>query len=145
MAGQIRTLVTEIEERLKSIAEFQKGKAFHVVSEEDLIDETRVLTYPAVGVVYEGLRPAGGNENGLSTRAGFAIVVLTSDKWPTGVDAKGTSLDLLDLIRSKFRDGRPSTGHKWKFEFEGPARSKNAKVLIWVQRWSTPVQLTQGL
>lgn len=145
--AQINDILTTVESALKTIAEFNGGKVFHVVSEDDLMSESRHVVYPAVAVIYEGMRPAGPHESGLAVRAGFSIVLLTQDKFPVPVDSKRPAVDILDRIRRLFRVNAtsPATpGNKWKFEFEGPAASRSNKVLVWVQRWSIPLQLSQS-
>lgn len=145
-ASKIRETLDFIKSKLLTLSSVGPGKVFTVVNEADLMSDSRLVTYPAVGVVYEGMRGGGSNGpshvTGLSAVASFALIVLTQDKFPIGQDTKPGGIDLLDQIRGLFKDQKGPTGHSWKFEFESPVESRNNTVLVWVQRWSIPILLT---
>lgn len=144
-ASKIREVMTYLNQQLNTLASIGPGKVFTVVDEADLLSDARLATYPAIGVIYEGMRSNGdggpSHRMGLSATASFAIVLLTSDKFPVGHDTKLTGLDLLDQIRDLLKDTKGPTGHTWRFEIESPVESRSNKVLVWVQRWSIPIQL----
>lgn len=127
--------------------------AFHALTEEELMDKAKVLQYPAAGVIYEGMR--GGGDSGKAThRVGLSadltvsLVILYNSKavlGQTAMDAlKLEALELLDLIRNTIRDTRGPSQHFWRFISEAPALEKNG-VVLYIQRWSLPVKLSQGL
>ena len=133
--------VEDLKAHLTSLSSFQ-GKTFEVYSEAELMDRSKGLMFPAAGVVYEGMRaiPESDKEShkvGISCELVAAIMVIQK---PEIKDAKKRPLSLLDSIREEILGKRSPTGHFWKFVVEAAAVEKSGAV-IWLQRWSTPVQL----
>lgn len=130
---------------LQSIADLQ-GKAFHLVTEDELFDRSKMLNFPTAGVVYGGMTkrdPQKATHNiGLSAVLVAHVVVY----YPTKVGIGQTSVDaqkprvllLLDQIRTGLMDTRAPGGKFWEFVSEAPAAEKNG-VVVWMQTWQTPV------
>jgi len=136
-------------EKMRSTGEFgtNAGKevVFSVYSEEDLMDKTKYVRFPAVGIMYEGLRD--GNRD--STKQGYAadctiaVVLLMDGKSVGGLDQKNEAARILDAMRHAFKDNfqKSPSGHKWRFVSEMSA-GQISNLLVYVQRWSCPVLLT---
>lgn len=136
--------IDDVEARLKTLTSMQ-NKVFHVYSEDELLDETKGLVFPCLGVVYDGMR--AGPETGSTSKQGISgvltvtiLMFFRSDVHATQ-DPKDTAAALLDQCRALFRaNPRSPSGHYWQFNLESPVGGKKG-VLTYVQRWSTPVQL----
>ena len=123
------------------------GKVVVAYDENDLLDVLKgVKSYPAVGIVYEGMRsmPEGGPTArvGLSCEVilGFVLVERGDEIHATN-QKKVRAIEYLDAMRSQFIDQRSTvTKHFWHFMVEAPAALRSGTV-CWVQRWSLPVQL----
>lgn len=143
----INALITS----LQSVAGLN-GKTFHILTEAELMDRSRLIPSPSVGVLYEGMRSTGTgggtHRTGLSAELSAALVVYYRNATPlgqAGMDAqKPVAIEMLDAIRNQLRDTRGPGGHYWRFLSESPALEKDGLV-VWIQRWSTPVMLSQGL
>lgn len=133
---------------LQSIAELGNGKVMSILSEDDLMNKAKLVPFPAAGLVYEGMRSRAEvqvtQKVGLSVDLGISIVVFYRPDFPAGTDMKNEALMLLDKIRNKIKGTTAPGGKKWRFVAEVPAVEK-AGVVVWIQRWSTPVMLTEGL
>lgn len=127
------------------------GKVFHVYSEEELMDKTKGITFPAVGIVYEGMRAVPESSTnaeaakvshrlGVSAELVAAVMILQRPDNISAADTKTPALSLLDDIRQEIHGSKSPSGHWWRFIVEASAQEKNG-VVIWLQRWSTPVQL----
>jgi hypothetical protein len=123
------------------------GKVFHVYSEEELMDKTKGITFPAVGIVYEGMRAVPEDSDKKSVKMGVsaelvaAVMLIQRPDSISAADTKTPTMNLLDDIRQEIMGSKSPSGHWWKFVVEASANEKNG-VVIWLQRWSTPVQLT---
>lgn len=122
------------------------GKVFHVYSEEELMDKTKGITFPAVGIVYEGMRAVSEDSDKKSVKMGVsaeliaAVMLIQRPDNISAADTKTPTMNLLDDIRQEIMGSKSPSGHWWKFVVEASANEKNG-VVIWLQRWSTPVQL----
>lgn len=124
------------------------GKVFHVYSEEELMDKTKGITFPAVGIVYEGMRAVNegagdarvSHKLGVSAELIAAVMLIQRPDNISAADTKTPTMNLLDDIRQEIMGSKSPSGHWWKFVVEASANEKNG-VVIWLQRWSTPVQL----
>lgn len=122
------------------------GKVFHVYSEEELMDKTKGITFPAVGIVYEGMRAVPEDSDKKSVKIGVsaeliaAVMLIQRPDNISAADTKTPTMNLLDDIRQEIMGSKSPSGHWWKFVVEASANEKNG-VVIWLQRWSTPVQL----
>jgi hypothetical protein len=118
------------------------GKAFSIVTEEDLLDTSKYLKLPAVGIMYEGMQETGDpSRQGMMADCRIAIVLVIDGSVIGNADRKNEAIDTLDAIRREIRMTRPPSQHKWRFLSETPLGLVGS-VLIYVQRWSTPVALT---
>lgn len=140
--------VTDLKNHLAQL--IAAGKVFHVYSEEELMDKTKGITFPAVGVVYEGMRAVNegvsgearaSHKLGVSCELVAAIMLIQRPDNISAADTKTPTLAMLDDIRQEIMGSKSPSGHFWKFVVEASAQEKNG-VVIWLQRWSTPVQLT---
>lgn len=123
-----------------------EGKTVIVYNEDDLVDKTRTIkSYPALGIVYEGMRsrPEDGEtwKVGVSGEIVMAFVVIDQGEGMQQASVKKTrAIDYLDAMRDQFMGQRSTvTGHFWHFLVESPAELRTGMV-CWIQRWSVPVQ-----
>lgn len=146
IASQIITQAIAV---LQSIAQLQ-NKVVFVYDDDDLADKLKgVKTYPAVGIIYEGMRAvmtpgesykATTGKLGMSAELVISFVIAQQPETIVATDAKTPVIILLDAIRSSMMGTRSATGHLWRFVVEAPA-VKSKGLAFWVQRWSVPVQL----
>lgn len=145
--------VADVESVLQSIAKL-KHKVMEVYSDDELLDSTKPLMYPAVGVTYEGMvsrheRPGTGQYGSLQQgiSAELIISILLLDQYSTatmGSNIKKKAPAVLDDIRDLMVGRTAPTGHRWRFVAEASAVPKKGTV-IWAQRWACPVQLISSL
>jgi hypothetical protein len=123
------------------------GKVVVAYDENDLLDVLKgVRSFPAVGIVYEGMRSA--SEEGPTARVGLSaeivlgfVLVERGDEIHRTGEKKVRAIEYLDAMRYQFSAKKSTvTGHFWKFMVESPAALRTGAV-CWVQRWSLPVQL----
>ena len=135
--------IADIETVLQSIAKL-KGKVLQVYSEDELLDKTKPIAFPAAGVTYEGMRAVGEagstHKVGISAEVVLSIILVETFSNVSSANTKKLSPPILDAIREGMMARRSPTGHFWKFIVEAAAKPANGTVL-WVSRWSTPVQL----
>jgi hypothetical protein len=123
------------------------GKVVVAYDENDLLDVLKgVKSYPAVGIIYEGMRsmsePGPTAVVGLSCEIilGFVLVERGDEIHRTG-QKKVRAIEYLDAMRLQFMGKKSDiTKHFWHFVVESPAALRTGAV-CWVQRWSLPVQL----
>lgn len=151
--GIAQSCIDQIDAALQSIAKLT-GKVLQVYTEAELLDKTKLVTLPAAGVMYEGMRAVseGQQANAVKTthRVGItAELVLSIMIIETGGNVTGTantkrlSTALLDLVRDRLMATKSPSGHNWRFIVEAAAEPKNGAV-FWIQRWATPVMLIPG-
>ena len=132
--------------KVAEVAELEK-RVFYVASEEEVVERTKGMTYPCVGVVYHGI--VATEEMGASGKSGDSANLMVSlmlffRQSTTAVnDPKDAGVELLDEIRQLILRTRSPTGHFWKLQLEVPVEGRRG-VLLYLQRWSTPVQLTSS-
>jgi hypothetical protein len=123
------------------------GKVVIAYDEDDLLDALKgVRSYPAVGIVYEGMRSMP--EVGPTAKVGVSVEVVVSfvliQQGPaiSASDQKRTkAIDYLEQMRNQFLNQKSTvTSHFWKFMVEAPVTMKGGMV-VWSQRWSVPGQL----
>lgn len=128
------------------------GKVVVAYDENDLLDVLKgIRNYPAVGIVYEGMRSQSEETKdtakvGLSCEIvlGF-VLVEAGDEIHNTHQKKTRAIDYLDAMRFKFMGQRSTvTKHYWHFLVEAPAALRTGAV-CWVQRWTLPVQLPHDL
>jgi hypothetical protein len=143
MINAAQLCVADVELVLQSIASL-KGKVLNVYSEEELTTSTSAMSYPACGVVYEGMRSV--SEEGSTSKTGnsceLVVSVLLVDMYGAVAKTavKKNAAPILDAIRDSMMGRKSPTGHKWRFVVEAAASPKQG-IVLWVQRWSCPVQL----
>lgn len=123
------------------------GRVVVAYNEDDLIDVLKgIRNFPAVGIVYEGMRSLGEQGStakmGLSCEGVFGVVLVErSDEIHASIQKKTRAIDYLEVMRNQFLGHKSTaTGHFWKFMVESPAALKSGTV-CWVQRWGLPIQL----
>lgn len=129
-------------EAIRKVPGFEQ-RTFVVYSEDEILKETKGMAYPCIGVIYEGMRsiPEAGetNKQGVSGELVCSVLLFFKQDTRATLDAKETALETLDVVRKAIRVDRAPSGHKWKFQLETPVDGK-AGVLVYLQRWATPVQ-----
>lgn len=123
-----------------------RGRVFHVYSEEELVERTKGLSFPCVGVVYDGIRSVGepGKDTGKmgsSAELVVSIMIFFRQETKAKTDPKESVVSQLDSIRSKLLRTKSPAGHFWRFQIEAAVAGKEG-VLTYLQRWATPVQLS---
>lgn len=123
------------------------GRVVIAYDENDLLGVLRgIRSFPAVGIVYEGMRSSP--EQGATGKIGLSaeivlgmVLVEQGDDIQRTVHRKIRAIEYLDAMRSQFMGERSeATHHFWRFMVEAPAALRSGTV-VWVQRWSLPVQL----
>ena len=137
--------VNDILARAKATGKFgAKGdeKVFFVYAEEDLFNKAKLVKFPAVGIMYEGIRSNGKDSGtGMASDCYVAIAVLVNAGSIGAADQKNEAASILDALRDGIKLSKAPSSHKWKFVSETPAGEING-ALVYVQRWSCPVILT---
>ncbi len=143
MKIQANACVDDLESKVQLVAEF-KTRTFTVYSEDELIEKTKGIGYPCVGIIYNGItsQPEVGatQKIGGSGEIIVSLLVMFRQNTIAKVDPKEQIIGKLDQIRSKIMCTKSPTGHFWKFQMEIPVVGKSG-LLAYVQRWATPVQL----
>lgn len=124
------------------------GKVVVAYDENDLLDVLKgVRSFPAVGIIYEGMRSLSEESNstakvGLSCEVVLGCVLVErGDEIHRTQEKKVRAIEYLDAMRYQFMGQRSTvTQHFWHFMVESPAALRTGAV-CWVQRWSLPVQL----
>lgn len=132
----------DLEEKVRGLRTFGR-KIFAVYSEEDLLDKSKLLQLPAVGLMYGGIVAEGNQDRSRQGLMGtlHLSVVLIIDANTVSLDRKDEAANYLDTIRSAILTTCSPTGHKWRFVSETPL-GKVGGVLVYAQRWSTAAPLT---
>lgn len=135
--------IDDLEARIKTIPTI-KDRVFHVYSEEELVERTKGLSFPCVGIVYDGMMaiPEQGSSAKIGASAELVATVMIFFRQDTKAksDPKDATVALLDEIRGKILATRSPTRHHWRFKLEAAVEGKQG-VLTYVQRWATPAQL----
>lgn len=132
--------IDNLQATLRTIPEVA-SKNWSVVSEDDLFDKAANLSFPCMGVVYEGLRSSSSPEKAGKTAVITCSIYLLYKSGNIGkIDYKPKAVLMLDDLRDKIMDTQSPSGHKWQFGFESPAEDMH-KALVYYQRWSAVVIL----
>lgn len=136
--------IEDLEARVEQIPAL-KGRVFHVYSEEELVERTKGLSFPCVGIVYDGMmaipEPKPTAKIGGSAELVATVMIFFRQDTKAKNDPKDQTVALLDQIRGKILATRSPTQHLWRFKLEAAVEGKQG-LLTYVQRWATPVQLT---
>lgn len=118
-------------------------KIFTVYSEKDLLDKTKMIKFPAVGIMYEGIMSGAPDPSrqGMGGELKVALTLLLDGKSIGNLDRKNDAATLLDAMRAAIRLTRSPSHHPWKFDSEVPAGQVGG-LLVYIQRWTTVVPLT---
>lgn len=137
--------IEDIKGKIKTVPSVAKN-IHHIYSEDDIVTLTKGLSYPCVGVLYDGIRSSP--EQGATSKQGLSAEIVCSVMLffraasnVASKDSTSEALQLLDSIRDSIKGQRSPTGHFWRFQMEAALGGKNS-VLIYIQRWAAPVQLT---
>lgn len=135
----------EVEEAVQSVAHF-KDRTMFVYDEGDLSNKIRgVVKFPAVGIVYEGIRSVDAQKpNSLGSSVELIVSLMVVNKLENTMvatsDGKTPALLYLGQLRRALLDRRSPTGHHWRFLVEAPAKPSQG-LTFWIQRWSVPLML----
>lgn len=120
-------------------------KIVYMYDQDELLDAKKQLGFPAVGIVYVGLRGKDdSSRSGLAAEIVCDIYLLGAESCTSkliGADQKPSTTSLLDNIRNEIKCNVAPGQRKWKFVFEQPVQFTQ-DVLAYVQRWSITVVLT---
>lgn len=152
MADPVTDAANEILARIEADVPAVVDRTVYVYGLDDMLDLTRKLKYPAIGIVYLGLigKPDSA-KLGLAATLTFDIYVVGGEQCrdrTTG--AKVTTTALLHDVRNALKGtecrvfDRIGGKRKWTFVQESPVMIQDDKVdyLGYRQRWSTTVVLT---
>lgn len=127
-----------------------KGKVYHIFGEAELRAKTKGVSYPAVGVIYDGLRtvpvppgsPSQASSGGgpLTCEMSFTIMLFLRLQPIALDDPKEAATTQIDLVRRNIIRKRAPSGHFWRFQLEVSAPN-DTKSVAYLQRWNTTVQL----
>lgn len=143
-----RDVVAEVLEDVKSkimaLPKF-KDKVGHIYTYEELVDKSKNVSFPALGIIYEGLRAERGENAGksasvVSSSIVVSLILLTDSDNKLGGLPKMKAHEYLALTRNALNNKPSPSGHKYRFIVEAPASEKGTKVM-WVQRWSVAAQI----
>ncbi len=127
------------------------GKVWHIYSEDELKVKTKGIIIPAIGVIYDGLRPiqaantpspqqgsmGGGAQSSEMT---FTIIALLRLQPIALDDPKAAAITQIDAMRRGILRQKSPSGHFWRFQLEVSAPNGKDSV-AYIQRWNTTVQL----
>lgn len=135
--------INEMMEKLKTLPGVN-NRVFYIYSEDEIEAKTKGLSFPCIAVIYDGIRSTDGGgaseKVGVSASLTLSILYLFRQNTLAMEDPKSEALKMLDAARPLIR-GRSSSGHKWRFLVESPLSGGKAGVQVYLQRWSTPVQM----
>ncbi len=147
MTAIVKRTIADLKTRLQAVPSLAT-KIFHVYSEDELMDQTKQLRLPAVGIVYGGM----GTNTDISTQRqqsspinasaimDFNLIIMVQQSTMHGIRQEDQALDLLDEVRDTLQGQKGPSNHPYRFEIEGSAELRKGTV-VWVQRWTNPVQL----
>lgn len=135
--------IEDIEKKIKSVAAVG-NRVFHVASEAEIVEKTKGLAYPCVGVIYTGMTAISetGSTSKLGQSAELVVTVLLFFKKDSRAtnDPKESTVAVLDSIRKNIMATKSPSGHYWRFKVEA-AVDGGESLMTFMQRWATPVQL----
>lgn len=117
---------------------------YHINAEEDVVEITKGMQFPCVGVIYEGMRAVTDNPQKMGVSAEIVCALMVFDRAGPSFAAKdmvATSLILMDDIRNTIKLTKSPTGHFWGFQMEASMGSHKG-ILAYIQRWTTAAILS---
>jgi hypothetical protein len=137
----VLSLVSDLKTKIKYIPSLG-NRVVVVANLEDLAAQTSRLPKPAVGIMYEGARSVSKEvQPGVSAEAVFSLILVTDGGGLSKtVDMDSPAHATLDYLRLAVHGTRSPAGHYWRWNLEAPAAAKGT-FEIWLQRWSTPIQV----
>lgn len=140
----IQRVVDDLKGVLQSIAQLH-DKNLQVLSVDELLDKSKNVALPAVGVIYEGMRAVGEpgkdtNRHGQSAEAVFMVVVAGHPSTNKEPSIKASTLALLGQIRNALKTRKSPTNHIYRFLVEVPEKEVG-NTILWSQRWSLPIPM----
>lgn len=150
MNNPIAALVDDLKTQIETVELVQKKVLKWTDLETLIASDFSKLTSPAITIAYEGLRSTDvGNPDGrthrigLSAEAQFGVYVAFRDPavFKVQSDYIDQTVEIMDSLRDVLKNRRSPLMHFWRFVSEFPSIPQKG-LIIWVQRWATPVQLT---
>ncbi len=136
--------VCDLTSKIENVREV-KSRVVSVYSQDDMLNKKKSLKYPAVGVLYIGIRgKTDSSKTGAASNLICDILLLGGNVHNDnirGVDQKRASYEILEDIRNEIMCTYAPSGHKWTFISELPFHL-NDGIMAYAQRWSTTVLLT---
>lgn len=145
MIDEVYACYSDATSRLEKLP-LLKGKVIEVFDKESFVSVISNKNSPCAGVLYENSTRAVQNTQaqGRIVNMYIAILLYSGD---TCKDQKGQIdrkklFSLLNEMRSCFKEKSNPGGRKWSFESETPILVKEGGYLLYHQRWSTRLALT---
>lgn len=146
MTSPITDLINDLKDKLGAVQ--GTTNVLMVYSDADLRQCITGVQGLSIGVMYEGTRvkdnAQSAGRGGLSGEVYVSLLIVHPQTILGQQVPKDFSLQKLDEMRNIIRLTKSTTGHLWRFVAEAPAMEKEGTV-VWLQRWCTPIQLTQGM
>lgn len=142
----ITDCVNDFTSKVESVGELGVSgnvKLFSVYSEEDLLSKSKLVKFPAAGIMYEGLRSNSNDptKQGLTADVYITLVLLLSGGAVGGIDPKNEAARMLDAIRRGIHQTKSPAARPWRFIAEIPA-GQMGNAVAYLQKWSTQIVIT---
>ena len=140
MVDVVNLAITDVTTRLQSLTEI-KDTTIYLYDQDQLSDEQITLQYPAVGVLYGGLRGIDdSSKTGLKSEL-FVDIAIAGEKMCSSnprIDDKKPSITSLlaqvrDVMFCDFITVAYTSTHKWQFVAELPESIDG--IMAYAQRW----------
>ena len=140
MVDVVNLAVVDVTTRLKSLAAITSTTAY-LYDEDDLLDSKKVLQYPAVGVLYGGLRGLDDSSKTGAKAELFIDIAIGGEKMCLDnplIDDKKPSVtallaDIRQVMSCDFTSVAYTSTHKWQFVAELPNDIEG--LIAYAQRW----------
>lgn len=141
MANYEQACIDDLITKIKTVAGFTE-KTFYVYDFQALLQDSEGLSFPNVGVVYDGTF-----SQGVPGKKGLSSVLQCTLYLADTAEARNKTviMTLLDNIRNTIISDqtRSPTGHPWEFVEEVPNPFMD-EVYLYSQKWETKVMLTSN-
>jgi len=140
MADRVNLHIADVMARLQTITAIS-NKVVSLYGPEDILKTTDKLDFPAVGVLYSGMRSlTDSTKTGQKAYLMVDIFVagddLCNDDAQTN-DVKPGITSILQDIRNAMVCNTAPGNHTWQFMAEFPEQLTEKEVIGYVQRWRT--------